>query len=168
MTTDTADAFDSRDFRNALGTFATGVTVVTARAADGRPVGLAVNSFSSVSLEPPLILWSIAYSASLWEVFRAAERFAVHVLSADQAAVSDQFAGKAADRFAGIPVDAGLGDVPLLRDCMARFECRTEAQHSGGDHAILVGRVERYWYAPGPPLIFYGGRYAALADGPTD
>lgn len=168
MAGDGSTDFDSRELRDALGTFATGVTVVTARAAGGAPVGLAVNSFSSVSLEPPLILWSIANGASLWEVFRDTDRFAVHVLGAHQEAVSNQFAGKAPDRFAGINTTPGLGDVPLLVDCVARFECRTENQYAGGDHTILVGLVERLWHVPGTPLIFFGGRYAQLAAAPAD
>ncbi len=161
-----ADEFDTRQFRNALGTFATGVTVVTTRAPDGSPVGMAVNSFSSVSLDPPLILWSIAHAASLWQVFQAADWFAVHVLAADQAEVSNRFASSTDDRFAGVDLDAGLGDVPVLTDCVACFECRTEARHPGGDHAIVVGRVERFRYDNRAPLIFHGGRYAALAAEP--
>ena len=164
MTTDAGAAMDPRELRNALGSFATGVTVVTTTEADGRRAGLAVNSFASVSLEPPLILWSLAHTSSVYAVFAEAEHFVVNVLTAAQEELSNTFAAKAEDRFAGLEVTEGVGGVPLLPDCAAYFECRTEARHLGGDHTIIVGRVERFSYEPAPPLLFHGGRYARLAE----
>lgn len=159
--------FDVQEFRNALGMFATGVTVVTTQHPDGRPAGLAVNSFASVSLDPPLVLWSIAETSSLYRVFCEAEWFAVNVLTGAQEALSHIFAGKAADRFAGLDLREGLGGVPLLSDCAAHFECRTEARHPGGDHTILIGRAERFQYQSTAPLLFHAGRYARIAAQPT-
>lgn len=153
---------DARRLRNALGAFATGVTVVTTKGPDGKDVGRTANSFSSVSLSPPMVLWSLAKSSSSLAAFRDVDHFAVHVLSADQADLSARFAGKDPDKFAGLHVDRGLGNVPLLRDCTARFECRTVHRYDGGDHIIFVAEVGRHDHEPVPPLIFHGGRYGRL------
>ena len=132
---------DSKQFRNALGSFTTGVTVVTTRGVEGEDVGLTANSFNSVSLDPPMVLWSLARKSSTAAAFMAAEHFAVHILASDQEHVSNQFAKRGIDRFAGLAVERGHGDVPLLAGCSARFECRTSYRHDGGDHVILVGEV---------------------------
>lgn len=153
---------DSREFRRALGQFATGIAVITARAQDGSPVGLTVNSFSSVSLDPPLILWSLSlYSPSL-AVFQHCSHYAVNVLSAQQQALSVVFSGPREDRFSGLESVDGLGGAPLLEGCLARFECRNEIRYAGGDHLIFVGEVERFSRREGDALIYFGGRYRGL------
>jgi flavin reductase (DIM6/NTAB) family NADH-FMN oxidoreductase RutF len=151
---------DPRQFRDALGHFATGVTVVTTRDAGGQPVGVTVNSFSSLSLDPPLILWSLAKKSYSLAAFEAADGFAVHVLASDQQALSDRFARAGADKFTDLPFGAGPGELPLLPRCAAVFQCRTEHRYDGGDHLILVGRVQRFSTEDRPPLLFYRGRYA--------
>ncbi|MBM3390814.1 MAG: flavin reductase family protein [Betaproteobacteria bacterium] len=155
---------DHRALRDALGAFATGVTVVTALDRDGRAIGLTVNSFNTVSLEPPLILWSLSRASPSLAAFRAASHFAVNVLAAGQQAVSERFARRGADRFAGIEWQSGLGGAPLLTGCCAVLECRNEVQHEGGDHLIFIGRVERFGRSEAPPLVYHGGRYRSLRD----
>lgn len=157
------DTFDTLALRQALGEFATGVTVVTARNPDGRPVGITVNSFASVSLEPPLVLWSIGRHSPLHQVFATCGYWTVNILAADQLALSQRFSQPGADRFADLEWKPGAGDTPLLAGCSAWFECRTEARHPGGDHTLLIGRVERFRREPRPPLIFHGGGYRELA-----
>lgn len=153
---------DSQTLRNALGQFATGVTIITACTARGERVGLTANSFNSVSLDPPLVLWSLSlYSPSLL-AFQHCSHWAVHVLSASQEALSQRFASSGIDRFAGLEMRDGLGGAPLLDGCVARFECRNEARHAGGDHMIFVGQVERFDNFGGAPLLFHGGRYARV------
>lgn len=154
---------DTTTFRRALGRFVTGVTVVTTRDADGRPVGLTANSFSSVSLDPPLVLWSLSRRSANLAVFEAAGHFAVNVLAADQTALSERFARPSHDRFAGVDWTEGVGGAPVVAGCAATFECRTESRHEGGDHVIFLGRVERFDHAERVPLAFHGGRYAATA-----
>jgi len=155
--------FDCREFRDTLGSFATGVTVVTALAPNGEWMGLTVSSFNSVSLDPPLILWSLSAASPNLEAFRSATRYAVNVLSADQQEISNRFAARSGDRFAGVPVREGLGGVPLIEGSCAAFECVNETQYPGGDHVIFVGRVERYLQGEAKlPLIFHGGRYREL------
>lgn len=154
-----APPFDSRSLRDVLGTFVTGVTVVTTLDEGGTPYGLTANSFSSVSLDPPLVLWSQALSAPSHPVFRAAERFAINILSADQVDISNRFARGADRKFEGIAVRAGLAGLPLLEGCAAYLECRKVTSYPGGDHAVFLGRVERFERTPRPPLVFGGGRY---------
>jgi 3-hydroxy-9,10-secoandrosta-1,3,5(10)-triene-9,17-dione monooxygenase reductase component len=154
--------FNTRDLRNAFGTFATGVSIVTTRAEEGRDVGLTANSFSTVSLSPPMILWSLAKSSSNIEAFRRASHFAVHILAADQEALSARFAAKVLDRFDALPLERGPSNTPLLRDCTARFACRTAFQYEGGDHVIFVGEVVDFAHSERPPLVFHGGRYGML------
>lgn len=156
----TGASFDAMEFRKALGSFATGVTIITARAADGAPIGLTANSFNSVSLDPPLVLWSLANNAMSFEAFRAAKHWAVHVLGSDQEDLSGRFARRGEDKFAGLDVEAGEGGVPLLRGCAARFECRTASQYQGGDHLIFIGEVLRFDRGEAAPLVFHGGKYA--------
>ena len=149
-----------RRFRSALGAFATGVTIVTTRDAEGRDVGLTANSFNSVSLTPPMVLWSLAKSALSLPAFLAATHFAVHVLASDQEELSLRFAARGSNKFAGLDLERGPAQVPLLRGCSARFQCSTAFRHEGGDHVIFVGAVEAFDHSDRPPLIFHGGRYA--------
>lgn len=153
-------SFDARNFRRALGSFATGVTIITTRSADDTPVGLTVSSFNSVSLEPPLVLWSLANTSRSLEAFRKADHWAVHVLATHQEALSGRFARAGEDKFAGIVLDQGVGRVPLLPDCTARFQCRNAFQYEGGDHVIFVGEVLSYDFTETAPLVFHGGSYA--------
>jgi 3-hydroxy-9,10-secoandrosta-1,3,5(10)-triene-9,17-dione monooxygenase reductase component len=153
-------SLDPKQFRQALGSFATGITIVTTRDAQGADVGMTANSFNSVSLEPPMILWSLAKSSYSLPAFMAAEHFAVHVLGADQENLSNQFAKRGADKFSGLTVTRGRNDIPLLGGCAARFECRTAFRYEGGDHVIFVGEVLDYQHLPRTPLLYHGGRYA--------
>ena len=150
----------ARRFRSALGAFATGVTIVTTRDTDGHDIGLTANSFNSVSLDPPMVLWSLAKNARSLPAFLAASHFAVHVLAADQEDLSLRFATRGSEKFAGLDLERGPGHVPLLRGCSARFQCCTAFRHEGGDHVIFVGAVEAFDHSDRPPLVFHGGRYA--------
>jgi len=150
---------EPREFRRALGTFPTGVCIITARAVDGNPVGVTCSSFNSVSLDPPLILWSLGKSTYSRPVFEAAEHWAVHVLGAGQEHVSDRFARAGDDKFVGVQTVSGIGKVPLLVDCSTRFQCKTEHIYDGGDHIILVGRVLDFDHSDRLPLIFHSGAY---------
>ncbi|CUW98090.1 flavin reductase family protein [Agrobacterium genomosp. 2] len=152
---------NSRSFRNALGAFTTGVTVVTATTPEG-PIGMTVNSFASVSLDPPLVLWSPAKSSSRYHAFSGATHFAIHVLSADQDVLSARFTrnGRAFD-----DLDWELNDegVPVIPGTLARFECRQAAAHDAGDHTIIVGEVLRAAHRDGDPLCFSGGAFGRFA-----
>ena len=158
-----AAAFDARTFRHALGSFTTGVTIITTRDADGAPVGITANSFNSVSLDPPMVLWSLARTARSLPAFAQATHWAVHILSAQQEALSDRFARSGHDKFAGLACDDGHGGVPLLRDCTTRLQCRGAFQYEGGDHLIFVGEVLAFDRSELPPLVFQSGRYAFAA-----
>lgn len=150
----------ARRFRSALGAFATGVTIVTTRESEGRDVGLTANSFNSVSLNPPMVLWSLARGSRSLPAFLSASHFAVHVLAADQEELSLRFAARGSEKFAGIDVERGLADIPLLRGCSARFQCRTAFRHEAGDHMIFVGEVAAFDHSDLPELLFHRGRYA--------
>jgi len=154
-----ASRFDKRDYRRALGQFATGVTVVTARGRSGNRVGMTVNSFSSVSLDPPLILWSIAKNAASFADFMSATHFAVNVLEAKQHHLSRQFSTPLEDKFAGVEFREGTAGCALLEGVSAHFVCRKVRQYEGGDHIIFLGEVEEYQYHGGEPLVFHSGRY---------
>ena len=156
-------SFDPRDFRQALGAFATGVTIVTACADDGVPVGITANSFSSVSLDPPMVLWSLARTARSLPVFEQASHWNVHVLANDQEAMSNRFARAGEDKFSGLALDACASGAPLIPGCSARFQCRTAFQYEGGDHVIFVGEVIDYDRTPSPPLLYVTGGYALAA-----
>ncbi|MEZ5681722.1 MAG: flavin reductase family protein [Erythrobacter sp.] len=159
--------FDATSFRDALGSFVTGVTIVTARDAAGEPFGLTANSFNSVSLDPPMVLWSLSLMSGTLPVFRDAESWAVHVLSADQQAMSDRFARAGADKFAGLdPVDGPEG-APLIEGYAARFGCRARFEYEGGDHAIFLGEVVDFDRREAEPLIYHGGRYGRVMRAPT-
>ena len=158
-----AQEFDCREFRDTLGSFATGVTVITALAPNGERMGLTVSSFNSVSLDPPLILWSLSAELPNLEAFRSAKHYSVNVLSAEQQDISNRFAARSGDRFAGVAVRDGVNGVPLIEGCCASFECVNQVQYPGGDHVIFVGRVERYTQGEAKlPLVFHGGRYREL------
>lgn len=153
------------DFREALGCFATGVTVLTALTPDGEPIGVTISSFNSVSLQPPLILWSLACDSPRIDAFRRASHYAVNVLAADQEWISDLFASRVDDRFGRVAVSPGIAGVPLIDGCAASFECTSEAHYAGGDHLIFLGRVQRFVRADAAqPLIFHAGRYRKLHD----
>ena len=164
----THKGFDPQAFRAALGTFTTGVTIITTRAADGEPIGITANSFNSVSLDPPLVLWSLAKSAKSLDAFTAARQWNVHVLSIEQEALSGRFARQGEDKFAGLVLDAGIGKAPLLTDCTARFQCRTAFTYDGGDHLIFVGEVLAYDHSARPPLVYQSGQYALTARKPRE
>jgi flavin reductase (DIM6/NTAB) family NADH-FMN oxidoreductase RutF len=151
-----------RDFRHALGQFATGVTVVTCASAEG-PVGITANSFASVSLDPPLVLWSPARSSRRFPHFEAAGHFAIHILGAEQRDVCRAFVRDGA-AFDAVDWTEGAQGVPLIDGCLARFECRREAVYEGGDHLIVVGRVERAAYRAGTPLVFSAGCFGRFTD----
>lgn len=152
--------FSSLEFRNALGMFATGVTIVTARTADGKVIGLTANSFNSVSLEPPLVLWSLSQAAASMPAFRAGSHYAINVLAAQQKALAERFALKGLDRWAGVSFTEGECGAPLLSGAAASFECFNRSRYEEGDHVIFVGEVERCSWNPGAtPLLFHGGRF---------
>ena len=159
--------FDPQAFRNALGSFATGVTIVTARDGEGRPVGLTANSFNSVSLDPPMVLWSLSLQSGSLSVFRDAERWAVHVLAADQQAMSDRFATPAIDKFDGLSLADGPEGAPLIEGCAARFGCRARFEYEGGDHAIFLGEVIEFDRREAEPLIYHGGQYGRIMRAPS-
>jgi flavin reductase (DIM6/NTAB) family NADH-FMN oxidoreductase RutF len=154
-------AFSERDLRDALGRYATGVTVVTTMTARG-PLGMTVNSFSSVSLDPPLVLWSPARKSSRFPAFEASSHFAIHILAADQRPLAEHFARNG--HFEGIAHHPGLGEAPLIAGCSARLECLHAVHYDGGDHLIVVGEVLRISEADRSPLVYHRGRYLALPD----
>jgi flavin reductase (DIM6/NTAB) family NADH-FMN oxidoreductase RutF len=153
-------SFSSQEFRAALGMFATGVTIVTARAADGQVIGLTANSFNSVSLSPPLVLWSLSRAAASLAVFSAGSHYAINVLAADQKALAERFALRGTDRWKGVTFDEGAGGAPRLHGAAAVVVCFNRSRYEEGDHVIFVGEVERCtWRAGASPLLFHGGRY---------
>jgi flavin reductase (DIM6/NTAB) family NADH-FMN oxidoreductase RutF len=152
-------SFDQRDFRNALGSFATGVTVVTTVDAGGRRYAMTVNSFAAVSLSPPLVLWSVSRGSPSAGAFLSATHFAINVLAADQVALSRHFARSSDDKFAAIVTLEGIAGLPLIAGAAAVFQCRTHAIHTGGDHEVILGRVEHYGHSDREPLVFCRGRY---------
>ena len=155
-------AFDPRDFRNALGTFPTGVCVVTTTSPDGVPIGLTCNSFSSVSLAPALVLWSLSLRSPNLSNFLQARHFVINVLAAEQREVSQRFAQSIANKFEGVGcLDGNLG-VPLIDGAAAHLECRNETRYYSGDHVIFIGHVLHYAYRQCEPLVFCKGRYAEL------
>lgn len=153
-------------FRKALGSFATGVTIITTTGPDGGDIGVTANSFNSVSLDPPMVLWSLARNSGSLAAFEAAGHFAVHILAADQEGLSNRFASRGIDKFEGVTVERGAGEVPLLTGCNARFQCRSVYRYEGGDHVIFVGEVVAFDHRAAPPLLFHGGRYANAAAVP--
>jgi flavin reductase (DIM6/NTAB) family NADH-FMN oxidoreductase RutF len=159
----TADTGDARAFRDALGRFATGITVITTPTLEG-PMGFTANSFASVSLEPPLVLWSPAKAAMRFPYFAAARYYAIHVLGAEQADLSGRFVRGGAG-FDGLAHEINAEGVPVIPGTLARLDCEQAATHEGGDHLIVVGRVLRALFREGPPLVFSQGAYGRFEPG---
>lgn len=157
--------FDPRAFRTALGCFATGVTVITAQA-EGRRVGVTANSFNSLSLEPPLILWSLVKTSSSYPTFAAASHFAVNILAHDQIRLSNRFAQRSGDKFAGLDLAEGAGGCLLLPDTCATIQCARQTILDGGDHWILIGRVTAFENSDNPPLLYHRGAYSTAQPHP--
>ncbi len=153
---------DTSALRRALGTFATGVTIVTARAANGTPVGFTANSFTSVSLEPPLLLVCLAHTAASYGVFKATESFAVNVLEAGQEEMAKRFASRGADKFAGCAWTAGKMGAPLIDGSLSRFDCAMHQRVVAGDHDVLMGRVLGFSLHEGAALLYHLGSFKAL------
>lgn len=154
---------DPRTFRKTLGCFATGVTVVTALAPEGEPVGITISSFTSVSLEPPLILFCLGKTNSNIGAFRVGSRFVVNVLREDQRELSIRFASRMADKWAGVAFDTWESGAPVLRGCLAALECTVTAVHEAGDHLIFIGHVDQLEHSQaGQPLLYFRGAYADL------
>ena len=153
-------SFSSDEFRLALGNFATGVTIVTARAADGTLVGLTANSFNSVSLAPPLVLWSLARRSGSMPALDAGSHYAINILAANQKHLAERFAGRREERWSGVEFVEGIGGAPVLAGSAATFECFNRSRYDEGDHMIFVGEVERCTHVPGAsPLLYHGGRF---------
>ncbi len=152
----------ARDFRDALGRFTTGVTVVSCQTPDG-PLGITANSFASLSLDPPLVLWSPAKMSRRFPAFEVAKHYAIHVLSSDQQSVCSGFARDGYD-FGPYDWATNENNVPLLNGCLARFECTQHAMHDGGDHVIIVGRVDAATIGDGQPLVFAKGSYGSFSE----
>ncbi len=146
------------DFRRALGQFATGVTVVTTMTPSG-PIGLTANSFASVSLDPPLVLWSLDRASDRFEPFANARHYAINVLSAAQQHLSEAFASYATEPFETLGCRVGIGQAPVIPGAVAAFECEQVASHDSGDHVVLIGAVKRFETSPGAPLVFHQGSY---------
>ena len=146
-----------RQFRDTLGHFATGVTCMTTLGPNGAPIGITVSSFNSLSLDPPLILWSIAKVANTFAYFQVGDPFAVNVLSSEQEELALAFARAGGDKFQGVSVHQGLDGVPLIEGCVVYLECMVEARYPGGDHDIIVGRVRRIFNIGKTPLLFHVG-----------
>ena len=155
-----APAFSRQEFRTALGMFATGVTVVTACAADGSLVGLTANSFNSVSLGPPLVLWSLSQAASAMAALSQGSHYAINILAADQKALAEQFAGPRDARWAGVAFTLGANGAPVLAGAAATFECFNRSRYEEGDHVIFVGEVEHCAHdGQASPLLYHGGKF---------
>ena len=153
-------SFSPREFRSALGAFATGVTIVTARTPAGELVGFTANSFNSVSLDPPLVLWSLSRQARSMAALSKGSHYAINVLSADQRPLAELFASKGVDRWAGVDFVDGVAGAPLLAGATASFECFNRSRYDEGDHVIFVGEVERCTHRAGAaPLLYHGGKY---------
>ena len=152
--------FSTLEFRASLAMFATGVTIVTARTPAGVLVGLTANSFNSVSLSPPLVLWSLSQAASSMAAFSTGSHYAINILAADQKDLAERFSSKHADRWDGVAFDEGVAGAPLLAGAAASFECFNRSRYEEGDHVIFVGEVERCSYREGAaPLLYHGGRF---------
>lgn len=156
--------FSARDLRDALSTFATGVTIVTARDANGEPVGMTASSFNSVSMEPPLVLWSVAKASLSANAFRDAREFSIHILSSDQVDLSNRFARSGEDKFSGVEFAIDHRGIPVLSGAVCRFDCRQFAVYEGGDHWIIVGQVTALNHVNAEGLVFSGGSYATASS----
>lgn len=156
---------DPAQLRRALGAFVTGVTVVTTRTDAGGPVGITVNSFNTVSLSPPLVLWSLSLRAASFDAFVQSSHFVVNVLGAHQIPLSERFAMTGGDKFAGVNWRKGLAGMPMLDGTAASFTCRNFHRFPGGDHLIFVGEVVAFEQSTRSPLVYANGGYAELRDG---
>ena len=157
---------DARDFRTALGNYATGVTVITAQTGDKHIVGLTCNSFASVSLNPAMVLWSLGILSPSMQAFQEATHFAVNVLGAHQIQLAQQFARSSTDKFAGVTWRPGLGGAPVIDDCVAQFQCSNAARYYGGDHVIFLGAVEAFAHVRKAPLLFAQGVFGSFEPSP--
>lgn len=155
-------AIDPRELRDALGLFATGVTVVTAPGGEGEPVGITANSFSSLSLDPALVLWSLALRSPSLSAFEEGKSFAINILQKDQEALALQFARPSDNKFQSVDYTLNARKVPLLEGAQAQLECTVEFTRVLGDHLLIVGRVDTLNTSPGEPLLFYRGAFAQL------
>ena len=152
---------DADSFRGALGSFVTGVTIITTDSPEG-PVAIVANSFSSVSLDPPLILWSPAKSSKRFEHFAGSRRFAVHILAAGQRDICAAVI-KSKTAIKDVPTHKSHCGMPIIEGALATFECSLEATHDAGDHVIVVGRVTKAHHQGGDPLVFHGGKYGTFS-----
>ena len=155
---------DPLDLRRAFGRFGTGVTVITTCAADGMRVGVTANSFNTVSLNPPIVLWSLAATSPSLATFRATGHFAVNVLTLEQIELSRKFSRSGADKFAGVEFADGLHGAPILAGCAATIECTVVNEHIVGDHVLFLGQVVRYAHENAAPLLFFNGKYIQGVD----
>lgn len=158
-----ATPFDSRHFRHTLAQFATGVTVITMARPDGALLGLTATSFNSVSLQPPLVLWSLGTSTTSLPLFTDCPHYVINVLAADQAQLATRFAARMQDRFEGVDYDLSESGQPILRGTVAWFECRNRSRYPEGDHVIFVGEVTHCAFSPKAPLIFHGGEFVSTS-----
>ena len=159
--TPTAAPFDSRHFRHALSQFATGVTVITMTAADGSMLGITATSFNSVSLQPPLVLWSLGTQASSMPAFTGCSHYVINILAAEQSELANRFASKMTNRFDGVDLDVSDNGQPILRGSVGWFECTNRNRYPEGDHVIFVGEVVRCEFVSRAPLVFHAGGYAS-------
>ena len=159
-----ASDLSTDELRRALGRFVTGVTIVTCRDEHGEPVGLTANSFNALSLDPPLVLWSLRQASSTISAFTNASHFAINVLAVDQVDLSRRFARPSSAKFDAGEWTDGQGGAPLLAGCVAVFECRRHSHHAAGDHVLFIGEVERLGGTAATPLVYHAGHYRALAD----
>jgi flavin reductase (DIM6/NTAB) family NADH-FMN oxidoreductase RutF len=164
MNTKINTTWDKRDLRNALGSYGTGVTVVTSGNSKSRLVGVTANSFTSVSLDPPIVLWSLVSTSPSLEVFDQSGRFVINVLALHQIDLSKQFSKTLSDKFAGVEFKEGLDGLPVIQNCVATFECKTIQRTVVGDHVLFLGQVENYVYESKTPLLFCQGNYVQVAE----
>lgn len=153
-----------RDFRHALGRFATGIAVITTQTVDG-PVGFTANSFASVSLDPPLVLWSAARSSARFPIFAAAKAYSIHILGEDEAPLANRFV-RGGEGFSGLATTISTGGSPVIPDTLARFDCHQHSLHDGGDHMIILGNVTHFAMRSGPPLVFSQGNFGGFLPQP--
>ncbi|MES2413057.1 MAG: flavin reductase family protein [Pseudomonadota bacterium] len=155
-----APSFSPTEFRTSLGMFATGVTIITTKAPDGELIGLTASSFNSVSLNPPLVLWSLSHAATSMAALSTGSHYAINILAADQKALAERFAGRRDNRWADVPFTESASGLPLLDGAAAIFECFNRSRYEEGDHVIFVGEVERCQHRAGAsPLLFHGGKF---------
>ncbi|WP_373989127.1 flavin reductase family protein [Duganella sp. BuS-21] len=155
-------SFDTAHFRQALGQFATGVTIITTRLADGTFRGLTASSFNSVSLDPPLVLWSLANGANSMPIFTGNSHYVINVLNAEQAHLAKRFASRGTDPWEGLEIELSRTGQPIIKGVSAWFECHNRSRYPEGDHVIFVGEVEFCEFSPSPPLIYHSGQFGSL------